>query len=88
MDWRREQVVAEIRAVIDEHTEADVELNDATELVADLGIDSLGVMEIVADIEDKFGITINDSDLREVTRLGDVVNAIADMLVAQGRLSE
>ena len=88
MDWSREQVVAEIRAVIDEHTEGEVELNDSTELVADLGIDSLGVMEVVADIEDKFDITISDSDLREVTSFGDVIHAITQMLEAQGRLGE
>ena len=88
MDWSREQVVAEIRAVIDEHTEGEVELIDSTELVADLGIDSLGVMEVVADIEDKFDITISDSDLRDVTSFGDVIHAITQMLEVQGRLGE
>lgn len=88
MDWSREQVVTEIRAVINEHVDGEIELNENTELVADLGIDSLGVMEVVADIEDKFDITVNDADLLNVTTFGDVVQAISAMLEAQGRIAQ
>ena len=51
-----------------------------------LGIDSLGVMEVVADIEDKFDMTIADAELRDVATLGDVVKAIEGRLRADGRL--
>lgn len=86
MTWSHETVLAEVRSVIQEHTETDADLTEKTELVADLGIDSLGVMEVVADIEDKFEMTIADSELREVATLGDVVKAIEIRLERDGRL--
>jgi len=88
MGWTREAVAAEIKSVIEEHADEPVELSDSTELVADLGIDSLGVMEVVADIEDKFDITIADADLREVATFGEVVAAIETKLRRQGSLDE
>jgi acyl carrier protein len=86
MTWSREKVLAEVQGVIREHMETDVDLTEKTELVADLGIDSLGVMEVVADIEDKFDMTIADSELRDVATLGDVVKAIETRLEKDGRL--
>ena len=84
--FTRAAIVAEIRKVIEEHAEGIEKLEDTTELVADLGIDSLGVMEVVADIEDRFEITISDSELREVATFADVVGAIENRLRELGRL--
>jgi acyl carrier protein len=88
MSWTHDQVLAEVSSVIRGHTDAQADLQSDTELVADLGIDSLGVMEVVADIEDTFGMTIADAELRELATLGDVVRAIEKRLAAEGRLEE
>jgi acyl carrier protein len=85
MGWSHDEVVATVRSVILEHTDSSADLTEGTELVGDLGIDSLGVMEVVADIEDKFDMTIADSDLRDVATLGDVVKAIEMRLRQEGR---
>jgi acyl carrier protein len=85
MTWSHEKVLAEVQEVIREHAEVDIDLTERTELVADLGIDSLGVMEVVADIEDKFDMTIADSELRDVATLGDVVKAIESRLRQDGK---
>ncbi len=87
MTWSHDKVLDEVRGLIREHTDTEVDLTEKTELVADLGIDSLGVMEVVADLEDKFGMTIGDAELREVATLGDVVKAIEVRLEKDGRLS-
>ena len=87
MSWTHDEVVAEVRGVIADHTDNASDITEATELVADLGIDSLGVMEVVADIEDKFDMTIADAELREVATLGDVVRAIEGRLKEDGRLA-
>jgi acyl carrier protein len=87
MTWTHERVLAEVRGVIQEHVDTEVDLTEKTELVADLGIDSLGVMEVVADIEDRFDLTIADSELREVATLGDVVAAIEVRLRQSGRFT-
>jgi len=44
------------------------------------------VMEIVADIEDKFGLNIPDEALREVNTVADVATAIDTRLARDGRL--
>ena len=44
------------------------------ELSNDLGINSIELAELVMVCEDKFGITIDDNDIRKFTTVGDVVN--------------
>ena len=64
MAWTHEAVLATVTKVVEEHAEPGTVITEKTELVADLGIDSLGVMEVVADIEDEFGLTIAEGELR------------------------
>jgi len=86
MSWTHDELVNEVRSLIREHSDEGLDITEKSELVADLGIDSLGVMEVVADIEDKFDMTIADNELREVATMGDVVAAIEGRLKADGRL--
>lgn len=86
MSWKPETVLAEIVEVLKNYAEGAPELTAKTELVADLGLDSLAVMEVVAEIEDKFELTIDDDELRAVTTVGDVSSAIEERLRKDGRL--
>ncbi len=92
MSWSREQVRAEVLAILKPHAQsttaegAVVEIGESSRLVADLGVDSLGVMEIVAELEDRFKLTIPDEALREVDSIGDVVKAVEVRLEKDGRL--
>jgi acyl carrier protein len=88
MSWTHEEVVIEVRSVVAEHAEAEADITERSELVADLGIDSLGVMEVVADLEDRFEMTIDESELQDVATLGDVVAAIEIRLKADEKLKE
>lgn len=42
----------------------------------DLGLDSLGVMELVADIEDRFSLTIPNEMLSDMATVDDVTKAL------------
>jgi len=42
----------------------------------DLGLDSLGVMEVVADIEDRFNVTIPTDVLSNIATVEDVAKAL------------
>ncbi len=88
MTWKRDDVRSEVREILRPHAQGDAELTQASHLVADLGIDSLGVMEVVADLEDKFTLHIPDDALREVNTVADVCAAIEIRLQKEGRLSE
>lgn len=86
MKWTRETVRGELSALLQQHAQSGAEITDQSHLVGDLGLDSLGVMEIVADIEDKFALNIPDDALREVETVADVAKAIETRLAADGRL--
>ncbi len=87
MSFTREGVRDEVLAILRPHVQGGIDLTEASHLVADLGIDSLGVMELVADLEDKFKLTIPDDALREVNVVADVVLAITTRLEKDGRLA-
>jgi len=86
MTWTRESVRTELLELLGQHVQTGTPIVESSHLVADLGIDSLGVMEIVADIEDKFGLNIPDEALREVNTVADVATAIDTRLARDGRL--
>jgi len=83
--WTRDKVRHEVLAILGRHVQAGTVLGDDSHLVADLEIDSLGVMEMVAELEDRFELHIPDSALREVGTASDVVNAVASRLARDGR---
>jgi acyl carrier protein len=82
-------VRAELVGILKKYAEqSSEEPTESTELVAHLGLDSLAVMEVVADVEDRFELTIEDDDLRALFTVGDVAKAIEARLRAEGRLAE
>jgi acyl carrier protein len=86
MTWTRDSVRAELLKVFQRHAEDGAAVTEQSRLVADLGIDSLGVMEVIADLEDKFHLHIPDEALREVDTIHDVVAAVEARLRNDGRL--
>lgn len=56
--------------------ELQIDADDITldaELSGDLGINSIELADLVMICEEKFGITIEDDDIRKFTTVGDVV---------------
>ena len=86
MGWTSDAVRKELIELLKNHTQEGTPVSPRSHLVADLGIDSLGVMELLADLEDKFGITIPDETLRDVDTVEDVATAIETKLKKEGRL--
>jgi acyl carrier protein len=86
MTWTRDSVRTELLKVFQHHADPGVDVTERSHLVADLGIDSLGVMEVIADLEDTFHLTIPDEALREVDTIGDVAKAVESRLATDGRL--
>ena len=56
-------------------------IRPADNIQADLGLDSLGVMEVVAEIEDRFNITIPNDMLSTIVTVEDVAKALVKLKV-------
>ena len=48
-------------------------------LMEDLKADSANIMVMIMDMEDRFGITVEDDQIMKMRTVGDVVNYIAKM---------
>lgn len=86
MTWTRETIRQELHALLAQHVQPGASIAETSHLVADLGIDSLGVMEILAEVEDRFDLKIPDSTLQEVETVADVSAYIEAKLRGAGRL--
>ncbi|MBR4225024.1 MAG: acyl carrier protein [Oscillospiraceae bacterium] len=49
-----------------------------TDISADLGADSLDVVDLIQAIEDEFGIDIPDEDAQGIKTIGDIVSYIEE----------
>lgn len=70
----KEQILVDVQAAVAEKLGKDLaEITLEKSFKDDLGADSLEVMEMVMDLEDKFDITIEDEDAEKLNTVGDVV---------------
>jgi acyl carrier protein len=78
-----EDSVSEIRTKIidiiaDRLSKDKATITEASDLVADLGADSLDVAEITMDLEDAFGVKIEEERAQTLKTIGDIVKAIEE----------
>jgi acyl carrier protein len=55
----------------------------ASDLIADLGFDSLQVLELIAELEDRFDISIPLNDVPTTRTVGQVVAQVATLVAAR-----
>jgi acyl carrier protein len=57
------------------------EMTEQSSLIADLGLDSLDVVNIAVAFEDEFDIEIPDRDIKNLTTIGAIQEYLAKMEV-------
>jgi len=73
----QEELIAGIAEIIEEVTGIDPsEVTIEKSFVDDLDIDSLSLVEIAVQIEDKYGVKVPDEDLAGLRTVGDAVGYI------------
>lgn len=55
-------------------------LADDARLVEDVGVDSLGVFEMVINLEDDFGIEFKDKELLKFQTVGEAVKVLSELI--------
>ncbi|MBI9114322.1 acyl carrier protein [Sanguibacter suaedae] len=72
-----EDVLAGLAEIVAEETGLPADsVTSEKSFTDDLDIDSLSMMTIVTHAEDKFGVTIPDDEVKNLTTVGDAVNFI------------
>ncbi len=76
----REQILQDVERLLREVLNTQAEIKPETRLEADLAIDSLKAMELLASVEDHFDISIPINVLNEIQTVEDLVNQIQKLL--------
>ncbi len=87
MALTRAYVQGEVLDILRRHVPEQTEVVVASTITGDLGLDSLAVMEVIADVEDRFHVTIPDDALPEMRTVGDVVVALEAYLAKRGDIA-
>jgi acyl carrier protein len=78
MPVSNEEILAELAAIVEEVAGVEAaEVTESKSFVNDLDIDSLSMVEIAVQAEDKFGVKIPDDELAKLNYVGDAVKYIA-----------
>ncbi len=74
-----EDMLKETLDILTKHVDLDRPITSKDHIQHDLGLDSLGVMEVVADIEDRFDVQIPQEMLSSISTVDDVVKALTKL---------
>ena len=78
-------IFTEVKKIICQQLKAKPEdITLETSFIDGLGADSLDSIELVMELEERFGIEIPDEDAQELQTVGDVVNYIGKKIGQQG----
>lgn len=75
----REKVIEHLIAASDVEIEAS-SIKEESSLRDDLDLSSLQAVTLVMDLEDEFGVTIEDEEIEKLETVGDVLDLLADKL--------
>jgi acyl carrier protein len=71
-----EQVLQRIRATLAEQKVPGAETASTESTWSELDVDSLDLVELVKTLEDEFGVTIHDEELKPIASVGDAVTLV------------
>ena len=73
-----QEILAGLAEIVNEETGIDTgDVQPEKSFTDDLDIDSLSMMTIVVNAEEKFGVRIPDEEVKNLTTVGDAVSFIA-----------
>ncbi len=79
MDVANRSIRDDISAIFEQVIGHPVQINDDTDIVEDLGMDSLGVMNFVMAIEDFYDISIPLDRIAQVQTVADLATAVEEL---------
>jgi acyl carrier protein len=75
----REEVFQQVREILVERLDVKEEdVNLGAHLRDDLEADSLDLVELIMDLEERFGVKISDEEAQSITTVGEAVDFISE----------
>lgn len=75
-----DSIVGELCELLQKYNKEGIELTAATNLGSDLDIDSVEVMDLIMEIEDKFDIDIPINLVSDIERVGELAELVSKRL--------
>ncbi len=77
MEFKREDIYEKVVDIMVEQLGADKDnVSDSSDIIGDLGADSLDVVDIVQVLEDEFSIKVPNEEIEHLKTVGDIVDYI------------
>ena len=76
------KICSELYALLRPFTPEGVEVNESTELIADLNLSSLKILDLVMEVEDRFDVTVPVNILPDVHTVGDFALQLEKLIQA------
>ena len=80
MDPEVESIVSDLCDMLQRYNKEHIPLNAGTSLGSELNIDSVEVMDLIMEIEDKFNIDIPINLISDVERIEDLAKLVDDRM--------
>lgn len=71
-------MIEKLKQILNETVEikTEIEIDENTVILRDLGIDSLDMVELVCAVEDEFDVEIADKKIKSIVTVGDLIDYI------------
>lgn len=81
----RDEVLREVETVAREHVGFDGRLDPSMRLIEDLRLDSIRLLTLAVEVENRFRICLDEEDEETIATVGDLVDAVRRKLPPSGR---
>jgi acyl carrier protein len=76
----KEEILDQLFELIQPHSEQPIVLSEQTRIMDDVGLDSMAVMELVMQIEDRFDVSVPLNILPDVNTIGEFAKHLETLL--------
>lgn len=78
---QKSEIIRELEEIIYDYLgDEETEIKEDSVLTGDLGLTSLDLVSIVGDVENSFGITVEDEDIGTIETVGDIVEYVSSKI--------